>query len=122
VVQGLLANAYVNLAMGQTDRAAGFKLLARKVYDKYQKEVGKMKSNLPRVGLPPFDVLNRSVLDRLLNPQKPVLPYAARAIIRTQLGMSAETNAPPATINSTNALPTAVTNTVKNSLPNSFGK
>jgi hypothetical protein len=114
VVQGLLANAYLNLAIGQDDRSAGFKLLARKVYDKYQKEIGKTASSIPRVGLPPFDSLNRTVLNRLLDPQKPVLPYAARAIIRTQLGMPAETNTPPAAIGSTNATSAAVTNAVEN--------
>ncbi|HXI72173.1 MAG TPA: hypothetical protein VNN22_17595 [Verrucomicrobiae bacterium] len=122
VVQGLLANAYLNMAIGQDDRSAGFKLLARKVYDKYQKEIGKMSSNVQRVGLPPFDMMNRSVLDRLLDAQKPVLPYAARAMIRTQLGMLAETNAPPTTASSTNTLPAAVTNAVENVPTNSAAK
>ena len=119
VVQGLLANAYLNMAIGQDDRSAGFKLLARKVHDKYQKSIGKMQSNLERVGLPPFDVLNRNVLNRLLDAQNPVLPYAARAVIRTQLGMGAETNAPSTAGGSTNALPAAVTNAVKSASTNS---
>ena len=42
----------------------------------------------------------------MLDPQKG-LPFAARAVIRTQLGMPAETNAPPRTI-STNAIAPAV--------------
>jgi hypothetical protein len=114
VVQGLLAQAYYAMALGQDDRSIGFRLLARKVYDKYQKEIGKMQSNLERVGLPPFDVLNRAVLDRLLGTQKQVLPFAARAIIRTQLGLTAETNAPPSAAGPTNAVPAApvATNTV----------
>jgi len=119
VVQGLLANAYLNMAIGQDDRSAGFKLLARKVYDNYQKNIGKMASNVARVGLPPFESLNRTVLNRLLDTQKPVLPYAARAMIRTQLGMSAETNTPPAAISSTNVPPATVTNAVENTLTNS---
>jgi hypothetical protein len=36
-VQGLLTHAYIDLAIGQDDRAAGFKLLAGKVYANYQK-------------------------------------------------------------------------------------
>jgi hypothetical protein len=60
-----------------------------------------MKSNLQRMGLPPFADLNRAVLDQLLDAQQG-LPYAARAVIRSQLGMPGETNAPPVTV-STNA-------------------
>jgi hypothetical protein len=122
VIEGMLAQSYYQLAIGQDDRAVGFKLLARKVYDKYQKDISKMKSNVERVGLPPFDVLNRSVLDRLLDVQKPALPFAARAVIRTQLGMPAETNLPPAAVNSTNAPAATVTNAVKNVPTNSAAK
>lgn len=122
VVEGLLAQSYYALALGQSDRSVGFKLLARKVYDKYQKETGKMASNLQRVGLPPFDVLNRTVLDRLLDTQKPVLPFAARAMIRTELGMPAETNAPPASASSTNAVPATVTNAGENASTNAAAK
>lgn len=113
VIQGLIAQSYYALAVGQDDRSVGFKLLARKVYDKYQKEIGKLPSNLQRVGLPLFEVLNRAVLDRLLDTQQPVFPYAARAVIRTQLGMPVETNAPPST---------AVTNAVGNVPTNSAAK
>ena len=35
-VQGMLIHAYLDLAIGQDDRAAGFQLLARQVYDRYQ--------------------------------------------------------------------------------------
>ena len=122
VIEGLIAQSYYQMAIGQDDRSVGFKLLARKVYDKYQKNIGKMQSNLARVGLPPFDVLNRTVLNRLLDTQKPVLAYAARAVIRTQLGMPAETNAPPLAVSSTNALPAAVTNAVENAVTNSAAK
>ena len=118
VIQGLLAQSYYALALGQEDRYAGFKLLARKVYENYQKNIGKMQSNLARVGLPPFDVLNRTVLNRLLDTQKPMLPFAARAIIRTQLDMAAETSAPPPVTGATST-PAAVTNTLGNVPTNS---
>ena len=105
-VQGLLARSYYELAIGQDDRYAGFKLLAAKVYEHYQAEISSMKSNLQRVGLPPFADLNRAVLNQLLDPQQGA-PYAMRAVIRSQLGMPGETNAPPLTV-STN-LPAAAT-------------
>ena len=109
VIEGLIARSYLQMAIGQDDHSVGYKLLARKVYDKYQNSISKMASNVARVGLPPFEVLNRAVLNRLLDTQKPVLPFAARAVIRTQLGMSAETSAPPpAEILSTNSPVTTV--------------
>ncbi len=101
VVEGLLARAYYDLAIGQDDRYAGFKLLAARVYEHFTAAISFNKSNLERMGLPPFADLNRAVLNQLLDPQKG-LPYAARAVLRSQLGMPAESNAPPATI-STNA-------------------
>jgi hypothetical protein len=56
----------------------------------------------------------------LLDTQKPMLPYAARAVIRTQLGMPAETNAPAMT--STKLPPVAATNAVENAPANSAAK
>ena len=105
VIEGLLAQSYYELAIGQDDRSAGFRLLARKVYDNYQKKISKMQSNLARVGLPPFDVMNRTVLNELLDTQKPVCPIAARAVLRTQLGLPAETIAPVVGTVSTNSPP-----------------
>ena len=105
-VQSLLARAYISLAIGQDDRYAGFKLLAGKVYEHYQAEISRTKANLQRIGLPPFADLNRAVLNQLLDPQAGA-PYAARAVIRSQLGMSGETNVPSMTV-STNT-PAAAT-------------
>ena len=93
-VEGLLAHSYYELAIGQDDRYAGFKLLAAKVYEHYQAEISRMKSNLQRIGLPPFADLNRAVLNRMLDPQQGA-PYAMRAVIRSQLGMPGETNVSP---------------------------
>jgi hypothetical protein len=122
VIQGLLARSYYELAKGQDDRSVGFRLLARKVYDSYMKEISKMASSIARVGLPPFDVLNRNVLNKLLDTQKPVLPYAARAVLRTQLGMPAETAAPPAGTASTNTPPVTVTNPAETAPTNSVAQ
>jgi glutathione S-transferase len=57
-VEGLLTRAYYELAIGQDDRYAGFKLLAGKVYENYQ------------------------VLNRLLDTQQG-MPYAMRAVVKT---------------------------------------
>ncbi len=108
-VMGFLAHAYMDLAIGQDDRAAGFQLLAQKVHASYQSKMGK---DQPRAALPPLNDLKRAVLDRLLDPQQG-LPFAARAVIRTHLGMPAETNAPPRMI-LTNAVATAVSSAPTN--------
>jgi hypothetical protein len=100
-IQGLLARGYISLALGQDDRYAGYKLLAGKIYNRYQNEISSYKGNAQRVGLLSFADLNRAVLDELLDPREG-LPYAMRAEIRSQLAMPAETKAPPATAISTN--------------------
>jgi hypothetical protein len=96
VIEGLLLRAYYAMALGEDDRYAGYKLLAGKVYQNYVTKTSGFGNNGERVQLPPFADLNHTVLNDLLNTQKPVLPYSARAIIRSELGMPAETNAPPA--------------------------
>ncbi len=118
-IEGLLAHAYYQLAMGDDNRYAGYKLLATKVYDRYEQKVA-YPGGKERVGLPPFAELNRIVLNRMLSP-KGGLPFAARAILRTQLRLPAETistNTPPATI-STNATEAAGANTA-NSVAKKF--
>ena len=52
-VQGLLAHAYFDLAIGQDDRYAGFKLLAEKVYDRYQAKIARCRATA-RIALPPL--------------------------------------------------------------------
>jgi hypothetical protein len=101
-VEGLLRNAYYQLAMGDDDRYTGYKLLAAKVYQNYVAKTAGFDS-AKRVALPPFADLNRTVLNQLLDP-KNGMPFAARAELRTQLRLPPETNAPP---NSTNVLSTS---------------
>lgn len=112
IIQGLLARAYYELAIGQDDRYAGFKLLAKKIYTQYENKVASYQGQA-RVGLPPYAEIDKTVLDQILDP-KQGMPFAGRAIIRTQLRMSAETvstNAAPGAITSTNTPETVDTNT-----------
>lgn len=90
VLEGLLVNSYVNLAVGEDDRAQGFSLLARRAWEYYQKRM----SGNPRVALPPFEEMQRVVREQLLDPEKGLTPQLS-AQLRSRLGLPAPTNAPP---------------------------
>jgi hypothetical protein len=105
-IEGLLLRAYSDLAIGQDDRFEGEKLLAEKVYQRYVNKAYGSGGN-KRLALPPFPILNKFVVNQLLDPQQGV-PYAARLALRTQLGLPAETNAPAILL--TNAPDTTLTN------------
>jgi hypothetical protein len=110
VVQGLLTRAYSDLAQGNEDRYENLKRLAVRVYQRYTATSGGDQ----RTSLPPFDTLNRTVIHDLLDPQNGVA-YAARAVLRTQLGLPAETAA-------TNAPAAPATNAVGKGATNSAAK
>jgi hypothetical protein len=113
-VQSALGYSYSYLAIGDNDRFAAYQLLAQKVYDHYQNKMG---NDQKRVSLPPMKDLKRDVLNEMLDV-KEGLPFAARAVIRTQLGMPLET----ASTNSvaTPAIPDITTNAP--AATNSVGK
>lgn len=109
-IEGMLVRSYVALAIGEDDRYSGYQLLAHKIWDIYMGKMDKYKTDITRVGLPPFNTLNQLVLDRLLDPTNGLPSYAARAVIRSQLSMKPEsvdasTNVAPAVpvFTSTNA-------------------
>ena len=112
VVQGLMINAYKELALGSDERYQGYQNLIKKIYIHFDQKTSIGGTNSTRVPLPKFNQLKQSVLRDLLDPQNG-FPYAARAVLRTQLGLPAETNAlatVPAVDTSTNAAKTAPTN------------
>jgi hypothetical protein len=119
-IQGLLTRAYVSLVLGQDDRFAGYKLLAGKIYDRYQAKISSMNGN-QRIGLMSFTELDRTVLNQLLDPQQG-FPYDMRVVLRSQLGLPAETNAPPAVATSTNAPVPVVSVPTNAPATNSAGK
>jgi hypothetical protein len=103
VIEGLLANAYSSLAIGQDERAAGFKLLAEQVRTTYS---SKTKQREAALGLASLDEIQRDVLNRMLDPERG-MPFEMRDALRTKLGMGPEpvtpqssTNAAPAKISS----------------------
>ncbi len=100
IIEGLLSNAYQSLVLGEDDHFGGYKLMAKRVWDNYMSKVP--KERMDAIGLRPFDDIDKEIVRRLLDPQEGV-PYEARAILRTKLGLPAE---PPASAASTNAIST----------------
>jgi hypothetical protein len=97
-IEGLIQTSYMNMAIPEEDdRAAGFMLLARKVYDGYMTRIPQERIQV--LGLPPFEELSKKVRDRLLDPENR-LPFEARAILRTKLRLPPE---PPPSTSGTNA-------------------
>jgi len=90
----MLVRAYEYLAVGEDDRYMGFRLLASKVYSVYMGKIDKFSKDVQRVTLPPFRTINRMVLAELLDPQQG-LPPAARAVIRSQLGIQGDSGLLP---------------------------
>jgi hypothetical protein len=95
-IEGMFRNAYESLVLGEEDRYAGYKLLARQVWETYQSKIG--KESLARVGLRPLEDVDREILNRFLNPEEGT-PFEARAVLRTKLGLPPETAPPPVTTN-----------------------
>jgi hypothetical protein len=87
-VQGLLTRAYYDLAIGNDDRYENLKRLSIKVYQRYVAKTSGFGGN-QRISLPPFDTLNQTVLQQLLD-RKSGVPYAARAALRTALRLPSE--------------------------------
>jgi hypothetical protein len=100
-IEGLLTYSYGYLATGNDDRYAGFRLLAVRVYENYSRKTNQYKDK-SRIGLPSFSDMNKLVLSRLLDPVNG-MPYAARAIIRSQPGIGGNPNMPYGAI-STNSV------------------
>ncbi len=113
-IQGLLTRAYYSLAVGQDDRYENLKRLAVKVYEHYTSKTSNYGAK--RIYLTPFPALNQAVLKQLLDPQDGV-PYAARAVLRTQLGLPAESAAPTPAAGTTNAVGNVSTNSIPANSP-----
>src|SRR5205085_9063968 len=105
-IEGLLVNSYRSLTLdGEEERAAGFKLLARQVWNAYMDKIP--KERIEAIGLPPLGDIDREMLNRLLDPERGV-SREERDVLRTKLGLDKEkaipsptTNAPPEKILST---------------------
>ena len=97
-LQGLIANAYDQLAQGDSDQYTGYEKMAMKVYQLYASKVT-LPAQAQRVALPPLSEIKRDVLLEMLRPDPNVNPeYQAR--LRTELNLPANFGVP-----ATNAVP-----------------
>jgi hypothetical protein len=94
LVQGMMVRAYLSLVQDKDDSYQNLKNLTLRLYQVYNKKTS--GSNGPnRIPLPPYDELNKQVVAGLLDSERG-LPPEARAILRTRLGLPAESSKPAA--------------------------
>jgi hypothetical protein len=91
ILDGLLLQSYLSLAIDEEDHATGLMLLARKIRDYYEVKTAGQKG---RIGLPDFDEMRRITLEAILDPETGYDPQIV-ARLRTKLNLPAPTNAPP---------------------------
>lgn len=84
-IRAALSRSFVALAMDQDDEAAGYMLLARKIWTLYMNRLP--EEALKRIGLPPFERMREDVLKDLLDAEKGLIPPLA-ARLRVKLGLS----------------------------------
>lgn len=93
MVEGFLINSYTSLIIGEEERAAGAKLMARQIHRTYERNTD---GTGDRIRLPAFEETDRVVLGRLLDPDTG-LPLDAANRLRTVLGLPAAAQSKPAT-------------------------
>ena len=96
-IEGLIVNSYRSLTIDEDERAAGFKLLARQVWNAYMNQIP--KERIKAIGLSPLEDIDREMLNRLLDPENGVSPEE-RAVLRTKLGLDREKAGPASSTNS----------------------
>lgn len=111
ILEGLIESSFMNLAVDEDDASVSYDRFARRIWDRYQREIG--PKSIGRVGLPELSKLKQEVLARLLDPNTGLETQIANQL-RTKLGLPAatptvpSTNRPPASIpNPNTASPTA---------------
>ena len=96
IVEGMLVNSYRSMVLGEDGPAAGFRLLAQRVWSAYESGIPKERHSA--IGLNPFEDMDREVRKRMLD-SKEGEPPEVRAVLRTKLGEPPETIAPAAATN-----------------------
>ena len=87
VISALLFQAFQFASVGEDDQFVGHKSLAIQLYNRFQKEIG-ISTN--RVGLPPFEELERLVLEDMFRPNSPLMHPVLLEQLRLVLKLSEE--------------------------------
>jgi hypothetical protein len=90
IVDGLLANHYYNLALGQEDRAIGLLNLAQRTWTHYHERI---RGQNDRIGLLPFDQMRQLSLEQGLRGEAQ-LSEAMIIQLRSRLGLGPSTEVP----------------------------
>ena len=90
IVDGLLANHYYNLALGQEDRAIGLLNLAQRTWTQYH---GRIRGQNDRIGLLPFDQMRQLSLEKVLRGESQ-LSESMIIQLRSRLGLGPSTEVP----------------------------
>lgn len=104
IVEGLLVNSYRSMAADEDGPAAGFKLLALRLWEAYQSQMP--RERMAVIGLRPFEDIDQEIRARMLDPKEGE-PFEVRAVLRAKLGEPPEVGGPPA---ATNAPPEKASN------------
>jgi hypothetical protein len=88
-IEGYLVNSYVNLVQDEGERAAGLKVLARKIWETFMNQIP--KERIEAIGLQPFDDIDKEVRRLLLDPAGETT-FEFRALLRTKLRLPADPN------------------------------
>ncbi|MDA7510453.1 hypothetical protein N9B57_00530 [Verrucomicrobia bacterium] len=90
IVDGLLANHYYNLALGQEDRAIGLLNLAQRTWTHYHERI---RGQNDRIGLLPFDQMRQLSLEKGLRGEAQ-LSDAMIIQLRSRLGLGPSSEVP----------------------------
>lgn len=85
-IEGFITRAYQSLILGEDDQHAGFRMMARKVWQGYMSQI---EGSEGRIGLPTVEETEKVIRDRMLDPEQG-MPYEYRVVLRGKLGLPPE--------------------------------
>lgn len=84
-ILGYLHTAYFYLVQDQDEEAAGLRLMAQRIWNRYQQSLGNNAEVVARIGLRPFAELDKQVREDLLAPG--AMDPRLQAVLRSKLNL-----------------------------------
>jgi len=91
VLEGLITQYFLNLAVDEDDKAEGFDRMGRHLWEYYDQRIANRRGPLE---FPPYPEMKKTVRDLLLDPERGLPPEAA-ARLRTKLNLPTPSNPLP---------------------------